>query len=240
MVLENPRSLKAGVARIGQQLRCQVSRTTLQRLLKAAGYAWKRMRRSLRAQRDEEDFRDAQQVLQALRAYCASAGAEFALAYFDEAGFTLEPCVPYAWQPLGTTLELPSSQSPRLNVLGFLPLDGTFFSILLEGTVDATVLIAAFDAYCAQLEKPTLLILDNAPVHRSTVFQAQRQRWEAEGLYLLFLPPYCPELNWIEILWRKIKYEWLPLAAYQSFKDLTDALLEVLKQVGSKYRITFA
>jgi hypothetical protein len=164
LVLENPRSLKAGVARIGQQLRCQVSRTTLQRLLKAAGYAWKRMRRSLRAQRDEEDFRDAQQVLQAFRAYCASAGAEFALAYFDEAGFTLEPCVPYAWQPLGTTLELPSSQSPRLNVLGFLPLDGTFFSILLEGTVDATVLIAAFDAYCAQLEmRPCIAVRFSRP-----------------------------------------------------------------------------
>jgi transposase len=43
-----------------------------------------------------------------------------------------------------------------------------------------------------------------------------------QGLYLLFLPPYCPELNLIEILWRKIKYEWLPVSAYESFKDLSE------------------
>ena len=55
-----------------------------------------------------------------------------------------------------------------------------------------------------------------------------------------FLPPYCPELNLIEILWRKIKYEWLPLDAYQNFKTLTAALFAVLKGIGSKYRITFA
>ena len=58
-------------------------------------------------------------------------------------------------------------------------------------------------------------------------------------MYLLFLPPYCPELNLIEILWRKIKYEWLPLSAYQSFKDLEDALHEVLKGVGVKYQLSF-
>jgi len=65
-------------------------------------------------------------------------------------------------------------------------------------------------------------------------------RWQKEGLYLKFLPPYCPELNLIEILWRKIKYEWLPLDAYQSFKTMTEALFEVIGGIGSKYRITFA
>ena len=55
-----------------------------------------------------------------------------------------------------------------------------------------------------------------------------------------FLPPYSPELNLIEILWRKIKYEWLPLDAYQDFKTLPASLFDVLKRIGSKYRITFA
>ena len=38
----------------------------------------------------------------------------------------------------------------------------------------------------------------------------------------------------------KIKYEWLPLDAYQNFKTLTASLFDVLKGIGSKYRITFA
>ena len=55
-----------------------------------------------------------------------------------------------------------------------------------------------------------------------------------------FLPSSCPELNLIEHLWHKIKYEWLPLDAYQNFKTLTASLFAVLKGIGSKYRITFA
>jgi hypothetical protein len=238
--LENPRSLKAGVKRIAQALHLTLSCATLKRLLKAAGYVWKRVRRSLRDKRNEEDFRAAQAHLAKLRKTCANAAHDFDLAYFDEVGFTLEPCVPYAWQPVGETLEVPSAHSPRLNVLGFLNLRGAFFSLLVEGSVDADVARRALDAYCAQMEKPTLLVLDNAPAHSSAAFQAEIPRWEAEGLYLLFLPPYCPELNLIELLWRKLKYEWLPLSAYASFKELTDSLLEVLKGVGSKYRITFA
>ena len=34
------------------------------------------------------------------------------------------------------------------------------------------------------------------------------------------IPPYSPELNIIEIVWRKIKYEWLPFSAYESFLSL--------------------
>ena len=185
LLLENARAVKTSRAHIQEQFACQVSSATLKRLLKAAGYVWKRARRIVRHQRHEADFRTAQQMLQALRTYCVSPAGEFDLAYFDEAGFTLEPCVPYAWQLRGTTLAIPSRASARWQVLGFLHLDGTFYSWLLQESVDAQVLIAAFDAYSAQLTKPVLLILDNAPVHRSAALQAQRARWEAAGLYLL-------------------------------------------------------
>jgi transposase len=90
------------------------------------------------------------------------------------------------------------------------------------------------------MKRPALIVLDNAPIHTSAAFEAHIKGWEEQGLYLLFLLPYCPELNLIEILWRKIKYEWLPFSAYQSFKDLSEALDEVLRGVGSKYRLSFA
>ena len=59
-------------------------------------------------------------------------------------------------------------------------------------------------------------------------------------MHLLFLPPYCPELNLIEILWRKLKYEWLPLSADGYFKQLSATLEDKLKDVGSKYLLSFA
>lgn len=239
LALADPRSIKTAVAKVAAQLGQRVSARTLKRWLKAAGYVWKRMRRSVRGRRNEVDFQRAKEQLAQLRQACGAAKRDFELVYFDGAGFTLIPCVPYGWQPKGETLELPSRHSPRLNVLGFLTLRGQLQPYVFEGCVDTAVLIKCFDDYCGRLDKPCLVVLDNASVQTSALFQAQVARWEAAGLYLLFLPPYCPELNLIEILWRKIKYEWLPLSAYQSFKELHDALFEVLKGVGAKYQLSF-
>ena len=64
--------------------------------------------------------------------------------------------------------------------------------------------------------------------------------WEEKGLFLYFLPSYCPELNLIEILWRMIKYHWLPIKAYDNFKSLVKNFHQILSQVGSRYTINFA
>jgi hypothetical protein len=232
--------LKAGALHVADKLGERLSPYTLKRLLKSRNYAWKRMRRSSRGKREERDFQTAKAQLGKLRAACSAADREFDLIYFDGAGFTLTPSVPYAWQLRGETLELASAHSPRLNVLGFLNLNGSFESYVFEGSIDSAVLISCFDDYCQKMSKPALIVLDNAPIQTSAAVEAQIKRWEEQGLYLLFLPPYCPELNLIEILWRKIKYEWLPFTAYQSFKDLSEALDEVLRGVGSKYRLNFA
>jgi hypothetical protein len=82
--------------------------------------------------------------------------------------------------------------------------------------------------------------VENAPIHTSDDFAEHKLLWQAQGLAVKFLPPSCPELHRIEVLWRKIKYEWLPLDAYQSFKTMTRALFAVRRGIGPKYRITFA
>jgi len=49
-----------------------------------------------------------------------------------------------------------------------------------------------------------------------------------------------PEWNLIEILWRRIKYTWLPFSAYECLNALSKALETILSRVGSEYQITFA
>lgn len=60
------------------------------------------------------------------------------------------------------------------------------------------------------VDKPLTVILDNASIHRARYIQPMLEILKARGVTLYFLPPYSPELNRIEILWRHIKYKWLP------------------------------
>ena len=161
---------------------------------------------------------------------------------FDQSGFNLTPAVPYAWQPRGQTLALQSAPSPRVNVPGFLsPTNQSHFRTVIGRVTSATV-IAALDAFAAQTAragKLRLVVLDNASIHASQAFQARVMDWLRQGVGLHWLPPYSPELNLIEILWRKLKYEWLPPKAYLSFDHLQSELQNILNQVGSKYQIIF-
>ena len=125
-------------------------------------------------------------------------------------------------------------------MLAFLSPDHRFHPFVFEETIDAQIVIACFDHLSQIITKPTLVVIDGAPTHKSDAFQARLEEWDALGLSVYLLPAYSPELNWIEILWRMIKYHWLPLKAYESFKDLLRLLLQVLKGVGSKYQIDFA
>lgn len=239
LVARDPRSPKRHLADLEKKTGKKISADTLKKILKAGGKVWKRMRQGLRGRRDEVDFRAAQADVAGLREQ-AAAGA-ITLYYYDEAGFSLTPCVPYAWQDKGTTLTLPTSSGERGNVLGFFDVCAqVLHSFVTTTSVDTELVIACFEQLSQQLTGPTVVILDQAPTHTSAAFQARIPAWEALGLYVYPLSAYSPELNLIEILGRKIKYEWLPLSAYDSFKTLLRELRKVLAGVGSKYQINFA
>jgi transposase len=240
IALQEPRAIKTGLKRIADAIGKLISEPTLRTLLKAERYVWKRLRRSARTWRDETEFRAAEAELAQLRATALGGRSAFDLWYYDEAGFTLPPSIPYAWQLVGQRLELASAHGPRQNVLGFFNLHNQFPAFAFQGTIDSNTVIHGFDLFRQRQQKPALVVVDNAPIHPSEDCEEELERWQKDDLHVKFLPPYCPELNLIELLWRKIKYEWLPLDAYLNFKTLTASLFDVLKGIGSKYRITFA
>jgi transposase len=169
------------------------------------------------------------------------------LFYFDASGFTTVSSVPYAWQPKGQTLEIPCFHSKRLNILGFMSIKNALYFHALEGSVKTSDVIAAFDAFTARYaleyalhKKPCIIILDNASIQTSAAFLDKQDAWAACGVVLHYLPTYSPELNLIEILWRFVKYYWLPLSSYLSYENLKNSVLNVLSNFGSEYLITFA
>src|SRR6266536_3324723 len=103
-----------------------------------------------------------------------------------------------------------------------------------------TVVVACLNDFCKNIKKKTVVVMDNSSIHRSEEFEEYMARWKKKGLIIKYLIPYAPELNLIEILWRHIKYLWLPFSAYQCMEALREALEHILKGFGSKYQITFA
>jgi len=161
------------------------------------------------------------------------------LYYFDESGFSLVPEVPYAWQDKGTQICLPSSKSKRINVVGFMNKDSGLTPFVFESSVTSEVVVACFDSFAESITKQTIVVIDNASIHHSELFNSKIGDWEKKNIFLLYLPPYSPELNKIEILWKHIKYYWLSFDAYKNFESLRENLNDVLCNVGRKHRINF-
>ena len=78
----------------------------------------------------------------------------------------------------------------------------------------------------------------NASWRPSRAFYARVDALASRGV-VHYLPPYCPELNPIETLWRKIKSDWMPLACYASYGCMKNAVMEVLGGFGHNYQISF-
>ncbi len=161
--------------------------------------------------------------------------------YFDGSGFNLWAKVVYAWQKRGERISVPVTRGKSQNVLGLMwHRCQKFESFVFEGSIDANVVIACFDIFAQSITKETVIVLDNAPSHRSEEFAEKIEEWEKSGLKIYYLPAYCPSLNKIEILWKKIKYEWLSWEAYSSYKKMCQELDRILSQIGSKYLISFS
>jgi len=235
---DSPKDLKKVVHQLEQETRKRVSTKTIKRLIKKNRYVWKRIRKAPAKSPDPHKYERSKVFMNQLQQREAS--GECDLWYFDGTGFCLTPCIPYAWQPIGHTIEIPtSSHSQRVNVLGFLKRNNEFVPYMIDGKVDAAIIVTCFDQFSQQLDKKTYVFIDNAPMHRSQAFIKHIPKWVKKGLIVKYLPSYAPELNLIEILWRFMKYYWLPFSAYASFQCLSEAVAEILTRIGTDYTINF-
>lgn len=161
------------------------------------------------------------------------------LYYCDESHFGLTPNVCSAWQHKDCPILLPASKGKKLSVLGLMTPDCKLFSRTFEGTINSDSAIAVMDEFCQTITKQTIVVVDNAPIHRSKKFIAKIEQWREQDLWIYYLPPYSPELNIIEILWRFIKYKWLPLDAFLNFQNLKERINDTLGKIGTKCTINF-
>lgn len=237
-VKAEPRHLKKVLGQIQETWDISASLETIKRVLKSVGMSWRRIRKRVAGVPDAVEYATQVAALEVLKDL--DAAGEIDLRYADEAGFSLVPLVPYAWQDKTDGIEVPSQRSPQLNVFGLLNRGNQLDAYTFVGSITAAVVIAVLDQFSQTRKQRTVVVLDRASIHTSQAVEAMQPEWAARQLEIFWLPAYSPQLNRIEILWRFIKYQWLEFSAYKDWDALVEAVENILKEVGKKYVINFA
>ncbi len=85
----------------------------------------------------------------------------------------------------------------------------------------------------ATAEIPITIVLDNARYQRCKLVMEKAAELEIE---LLFLPPYSPNLNLIERLWKFVKKQVLYSKYYEKFEDFKTAITNCLEQTETTHK----
>ena len=100
-------------------------------------------------------------------------------------------------------------------------------SMTVDSPTDGEVFLAYLDhVLCPALHPGQVVVMDNLSVHK---VEGVRQRIEAAGAALLYLPPYSPDFNPIERAFAKLK-ALLRAAATRTIPDLWDAIRDAIAQ----------
>lgn len=162
------------------------------------------------------------------------------LYYGDESRVCLNGPAPYGWQFADEEVFVPSSQGAGLNCFALL----TRANVCRFGTtrqcIDSAFIVEQLERLSFELERVTVVVLDNARVHKSQQVQERRAYWQERGLFVFYLPPYSPQLNIAEVLWRKLKHEWLQPGDYLDRETLFYRTTQALAAVGNLLKINFA
>lgn len=144
----------------------------------------------------------------------------------------------YAWQEIGRagTKEIPSNTGRRrLNIIGAINPITLEPTILLEEencNADSIArLLEAIKGQYAQAET-ICLILDNARYQKGVTAKSKA---EELGIDLVYLPPYSPNLNLIERLWKFFKKKVMKNKYYKDFATFRNAIEQFFKDF-SQYK----
>lgn len=162
------------------------------------------------------------------------------LLYGDESGVSLTPCIPYGWQFQDERVSMPTAKGDGVNCFALLGRDCRCIAQTTRETITASFVAEHLDGLSLWLSRPTVVVLDNASVHHGRAVRQRLDAWQERGLFVFYLPPYSPHLNIAEVLWRKLKYEWLGPEDYTDTPTLCYQVWLALKAVGRSLNICFS
>jgi transposase len=148
----------------------------------------------------------------------------------DSAHFSIFGTAGYTWGPKNAECIVESTGSKKgLHIIGAINYKtANTHAMLLEDMVDEDAFICFLKMILSETRKPIHLIVDNASYHKSKKVKEFKTK-NAKRLTIHYLPPYSPDYNPIEGLWKKIKSETTHNVYFPSIEELKKALSDILK-----------
>lgn len=155
-IKEHPNSPKIIPAESIEKTCKKFSMSSLKRVIKKLNMRRKRVRKTVRKKRDPEKYEKSLKEIEKMK---EQQKAGISDSYFsDRTGFSPGSSVPYAYQPIGETIGIPSSGGGRLNVIGFYSTDNITESFCFKNTIHAGVVSACFDEFSKMLIKKLMYL----------------------------------------------------------------------------------
>lgn len=157
------------------------------------------------------------------------------LKYLDESGCSPWTPVSYSYSKVGQQkrFEQTSRRGQRVSILGIWDPDESFDYALVVGGFNGERYIEVMDWIAvkanttfAKTGKLTFIVQDNCSIHKSKAVQQRWPEWRTQGLIVIFLPPYCSELNPIEGQWHQLKNHELAGRMFEYEDDLAEAIVD--------------
>jgi transposase len=146
------------------------------------------------------------------------------------------PVIACGWIKRGEDQEVPSNSGrQRVNINGAIDLERLEPVVRYDDSINADSTIALFD----QLQELNIaaawiyVICDNARYYRS---KAVQEYLKNSRIKLVFLPPYAPNLNLIERLWKFFKKKILYNRYYETFDEFRAACEEFFRNPRKYHR----
>ena len=152
------------------------------------------------------------------------------LVFIDEAGSHVAMTPRFARAPVGERAgdAIPRNRGAVLTMIGALDVDGVRAMMTIEGGTSGDVFVTFVEhVLCPELNEGDLVVMDNLGAHKD---RRVKPLIEAVGARAVFLPPYSPDLNPIELTWSQIK-TFLRKAKARCEESLNNALAMAMDMV---------
>ena len=162
------------------------------------------------------------------------------LYYGDETKISQQGYVPYGWQFDDEDVFIEATKGKSINCFGLLSRNNKFIYRNTQKNINSDFIIETLDELSLTITILTVVVLDNARPHTARKVKQLFEVWQKRGLYIFYLPPYSPQLNIIERLWKEFKEGWLKPADYQSADSLFYAVDRICANIGKQLFMNFS